>query len=68
MSSFIDIFGKYNYLRMKNFKIFVSFVGHDSPVSVINCYQNGSLLSSIIGKQYQFALATGIYYPAKPAR
>ena len=62
----ITIVGKYNYLRTKNFKIFASFVAHDFPV--INYYQNGSLLSSIIGKQYQFALATGIHYPAKPAR
>ena len=54
---FINIVGKYNYLRTKNFKIFVSFVAHDFPV--INYYQNGSLLSSVIGKQYQFALATG---------
>ena len=62
----ITIVGKYNYLRTKNFKIFVSFVTHDFPV--INYYQDGSLLSSVIGKQYQFALATGIHYPAKPAR
>ena len=54
---------KNNYLRRKNFKIFVA---HDFPV--INYYQNGSLLSSIVGKQYQFALAIGIHYPAKPAR
>ena len=63
---FINIVGKYNYLRTKNFNIFVSFVAHDFPV--INYYQNGKLLSSIIGEQYQFALATGIHYPAKPAR
>ena len=63
---FINIVGKYNYLRKRNLKIFVSFVAHDFPV--INYYQNGSLLSSIIGKQCQFALATGIHYPAKPAR
>ena len=29
---FINIMGKYNYLRAKNFKIFVSFVVHDFPV------------------------------------
>ena len=63
---FINIIDKYNYPRTKNFKIFVSFVAHNFPV--INYYQNGSLLSSIIGKQHQFALATGIHYPAKPAR
>ena len=63
---FINIVGKYNYLRTKNFKIFVDFVAHDFPV--INYYKNGSLLFSIIGKQYQFALATGIHYRAKPAR
>ena len=63
---FINIVVKYNYLRKKNFIIFASFVAHDFPV--INYYQNGSLLSSIIGKQYQFALPTGIHYPAKPAR
>ena len=61
---FINIIGKYNYLKLrtKNFKIFVSFVAHDFPV--INYYQNGLMISSIIGKQYQFALATGIHYPA----
>ena len=63
---FINIMGKYNYLGTKNFQIFLSFVAHDFPV--INYCQNSSLLSSIIGKQYQFALATGIHYPAKPAR
>ena len=63
---FIIILGKYNYLRTKNFKLFVSFVAHDFPV--INYHQNGSLLSSVIGKQYEFALATGIHYLAKPAR
>ena len=64
---FINIMGKYNYLRTKRFKIFVSFVAHNFPV--IKYYQNGSLLSSIIGKQYhQFAFATGIHYPVKPAR
>ena len=63
---FINIVGKYNYLRTKNFKIFVSFVAHDFPV--INYYENGSLLSSIIGKQYQFALSTVIHHPAKPDR
>ena len=52
--------------KNKNLKIFVSFVAHDFPA--INYYQNGSLLSSVIGKQYQFALTTGIHYPAKPAR
>ena len=31
------------------FENFVSFVAYDVPV--INYYQNGSLLSSIIGKQ-----------------
>ena len=62
----ITIVSKYNYLRTKNFKIFVSFVVHDFPV--INYYQYGSLLSSVIGKQYQFALATGIHYLAKLAR
>ena len=60
----ITIVGKYNYVRTKNFKIFVSFVAHDFPA--INYYLNGSLISSIIGKQYQLALATGIHYPAKP--
>ena len=63
---FINIVGKYDYLRTKNFKIFVSFVAQDFPA--INYYQNGSLLSSVIGKQYQFALGTGIHYPAKPTR
>ena len=53
---FINIVGKYNYLRTKFLKIFVSFVAHDFPV--INYYQNGSLLSSVIGKQYQFALVS----------
>ena len=39
---FINIVGKYNYLRTKNFKIFVGFVAHNFPV--INYYKNGSLL------------------------
>ena len=72
--------GKYNYLRKKNFRIFVSFVAHEknflnifvsfvaNDFPVINYCQNDSLLSSIIRKQYQFALATGIHYPVKPAR
>ena len=62
---FVNIIGKNSCLRTKNFKIFASFVAHDFPV--INYYQNGSLLSSVIGKQYQFALAT-LIAQAKPAR
>ena len=61
---FINIVGKYNYLRTKNCLMFVSFVAHD--FALINYYQIGSLLFSIIRKQYQFALATRIHYPAKP--
>ena len=61
---FINIAGKYNYLRTKNSE---NFVAHDFPVINYMYYQNGSLLSSIIGKQYQFALATGIHYqPSQP--
>ena len=63
---FVTIVGKYDYLKTKYLKIFVSFVAHNSPV--INYYQNGSLPSSVIGKQYQFALAAGIHFPTKPAR
>ena len=66
---FINIVGKLSKVSKKstkNSKIFVSFVAHDFPV--INYYQNCSLLYSVIGKQCQFALATGIHYPAKPAR
>ena len=66
---FINIVGKLSKVSKKstkNSKIFVSFVAHDFPV--INYHQNCSLLYSVIGKQCQFALATGIHYPAKPAR